>query len=103
MNTPWLTRPSSARLRTAQKLKKGLEENQAGRRSCGGLITQIQTIMVAARGIPAGFHLTPGQARDLESADGLLQAIQGAVIADGAARDILGASHLAAAVVWLDR
>lgn len=67
------------------------------------MTTQIQTIMVDALGNAAGFHLTPEQARDLESAGGLLKAIQGAVISDRAARDILGAIRLAAAVVWLDR
>ena len=40
-------------------------------RSCGGLGTKIH-VTVDALGKPTGFHLTPGQAHDLEGADVLL-------------------------------
>ncbi len=44
-------------------------------RSKGGLSTKIHAT-VDALGKPTGFHLTPGQACDLDGADVLLEDIQ---------------------------
>ena len=53
-------------------------------RSRGGLSTKIHAT-VDALGNPTGFHLTPGQAHDLEGADALLPTVTAdAVIADKA-------------------
>lgn len=53
-------------------------------RSRGGLTTKIHAT-VDARGLPTGFHLTAGQAHDLEGADVLLKATPAdTVIADKA-------------------
>jgi transposase len=60
------------------------EQCQSIGRSRGGLTTKIHTT-VDALGNPTGFHLTPGQAHDLEGADVLLKDTSGAtVIADKA-------------------
>lgn len=57
---------------------------QAIGRSRGGLSTKIHAT-VDALGNPTGFHLTPGQAHDLEGADVLLADTQAeAIIADRA-------------------
>jgi hypothetical protein len=52
--------------------KRGALEKQAIGRIRGGLSTKIHTT-VDALGKPTGFHLTPGQAHDLEGADVLLR------------------------------
>jgi transposase len=63
--------------------KRGPAEQAIGR-SRGGLSTKIHAT-VDALGNPTGFHLTPGQAHDLEGADALLPQTQAAtVIADRA-------------------
>ncbi|MEO9148674.1 MAG: IS5 family transposase [Burkholderiaceae bacterium] len=60
------------------------QNNQAIGRSRGGLSTKIHAT-VDALGNPTGFHLTPGQAHDLEGADVLLKDSEAeAVIADKA-------------------
>jgi uncharacterized protein YgbK (DUF1537 family) len=64
MNRPGSIRPSCVRINIAQARKKG-------GRSRGGLSTKIHAT-VDALGNPTGFHLTPGQAHDLEGADALL-------------------------------
>ena len=65
-------------------LKRGSEECQAIGRSHGGLTTKIHAT-VDALGNPTRFHLTPGQAHDLEGADILLRGTQaGGIIADKA-------------------
>ena len=51
--------------------KRGDPQKQALGRSRGGLSTKIH-VTVDALGNPTGFHLTPGQAHDLEGADVLL-------------------------------
>ncbi|NML18338.1 transposase [Azohydromonas sp. G-1-1-14] len=51
--------------------KKGGPQAQAIGRSRGGLSTKIHAT-VDALGNPTDFHLTPGQAHDLEGADALL-------------------------------
>ena len=69
---------------TAPGRKKGGEQssNQAIGRSRGGLSTKINTT-VDALGNPTGFHLTPGQAHDLQGSDVLLKDTPAdAVIAD---------------------
>ncbi len=64
--------------------KKGPEQCQAIGRSRGGLTTKVHAT-VDALGNPTGFHLTSGQAHDLEGADVLLNDTAGAtVIADKA-------------------
>ncbi|WP_334472667.1 IS5 family transposase [Arsenophonus sp. PmNCSU2021_1] len=61
---------------------KGGIDKQAIGRSRGGLSTKIH-VTVDALGNPTGFHLTPGQAHDLEGADVLLEDTQGqTIIAD---------------------
>ena len=51
--------------------KRGDREPECIGRSKGGLTTKIHT-RCDALGNPTGFHLTPGQAHDLEGADALL-------------------------------
>lgn len=64
--------------------KRGAPKSQAIGRSRGGLSTKIHTT-VDALGNPTSFHLTPGQAHDLEGADVLLKGTPAnAVIADKA-------------------
>ncbi|WP_240636209.1 IS5 family transposase [Caldimonas tepidiphila] len=64
--------------------KKGGSQKQAIGRSRGGLSTKIHAT-VDALGNPTGFHLTPGQAHDLEGADALLPLMQAdTLIADKA-------------------
>jgi hypothetical protein len=59
-------------------------ESQANGRSKGGLSTKIHTT-VGALGNPTGFHLTEGQARELDGADTLLPRLKATtVIADKA-------------------
>ncbi|MBO1350174.1 MAG: IS5 family transposase [Hormoscilla sp. GUM202] len=60
-------------------------ETQAIGRSKGGLSTKIHATCDAL-GNPTGFHLTPGQAHDLQGADVLLNNIHeiGALLADKA-------------------
>src|SRR4051812_38888452 len=58
--------------------KKGGEDQAIGR-SKGGLSTKIHTT-VDALGNPTGFHLTPGQAHDLEGADALLPEVTADVL-----------------------
>ena len=63
---------------------KGAPEKQVIGRSQGGLTTKVHTT-VDALGNPAGFHLTPGQAHDLDGADVLLnETPAAAVLADKA-------------------
>ena len=58
--------------------------NQAIGRSKGGLSTKIHAA-VDALGNPTGFHLTPGQAHDIEGADALLRGLEAdALLADKA-------------------
>lgn len=69
---------------TAQEQKKDPEEDQAIGRSKGGLSTKIN-VTCDALGNPTGFHLTPGQAHDLDGADVLLKDMQAeALLADKA-------------------
>src|SRR5574340_1141092 len=64
--------------------KRGDREHEAIGRSKGGLTTKIHATCDAL-GNPTGFHLTPGQAHDLEGADALLLGIDaGTIIADKA-------------------
>ncbi len=64
--------------------KRAAPETQAIGRSRAGLSTKIHTT-VGALGNPTGFHLTPGQAHDLEGADVLLKDTAAAtVLADKA-------------------
>ena len=64
--------------------KGGAPQEQAIGRSRGGLSTKIHAT-VDALGNPTGFHLTPGQAHDLEGADVLLKDTEAAaVLADKA-------------------
>lgn len=67
--------------------QRGGEKNrgcQAIGRSRGGLSTKIHAT-TDALGNPTGFHLTPGQAHDLEGTDALLPHCKGqAIIADKA-------------------
>ncbi|ESZ53644.1 hypothetical protein X729_30830, partial [Mesorhizobium sp. L103C131B0] len=59
-------------------------EDQAIRRSRGGLTTKIHA-MVGALGNPVGFSLTPGQASDLGQAEPLLDQVDPqALLADKA-------------------
>lgn len=63
---------------------QGAPEKQAIGRSRGGLSTKIHAT-VDALGNPTGFHLTPGQAHDLEGADVLLKdTATAAILADKA-------------------
>src|SRR4051794_23358783 len=55
--------------------KKDIPSDEAIGRSRGGLSTKIHAT-VDALGNPTGFHLTPGQAHDLEGADHLLPQTQ---------------------------
>ena len=64
-------RPSCAPTSTAL-VQKGDPQKQALGRSRGGLSTKIHAT-VDALGNPTGFHLTPGQAHDLQGADVLLK------------------------------
>ena len=54
-------------------------EDQAIGRSKGGLSTKIHAL-VDALGNPVGFILTPGQAHDLEGADGLLPDMEAEIL-----------------------
>ena len=54
--------------------KRGNADAEAMGRSTDGLCTKIHTT-VDALGHPVGFHLTPGQACDLDGAEVLLQAL----------------------------
>jgi transposase len=51
--------------------QKGSKETECIGRSTGGLTTKIHA-RCDALGNPTGFHLTPGQAHDLEGVDALL-------------------------------
>ena len=66
-------------------LKKNPKNNQAIGRSKGGLSTKINATCDAL-GNPTGFHLTPGQAHDLEGSDALMEYLTqaAAVLADRA-------------------
>ena len=67
----------------AQK-KNGADQDQAIGRSKGGLSTKIHATCDAL-GNPTSFHLTPGQAHDLDGADALLPSLQAeALLADKA-------------------
>jgi transposase len=55
--------------------KKGAPEQEAIGRSAGGLSTKIHAT-TDALGNPTGFHLTPGQASDLDGADVLLPQVE---------------------------
>ena len=68
-----------------QALKKnGEDQDQAIGRSKGGLSTKIHATCDAL-GNPTSFHLTPGQAHDLDGADALLPSLQAeALLADKA-------------------
>lgn len=69
---------------TQRRREKGGSRAQAIGRSRGGLSTKIHAT-VDAQGKPTGFHLTPGQAHDLDGADVLLPGTKAAtVIADTA-------------------
>ena len=77
------TPPSCEPTSTVLGPKRGQQEQAIGR-SRGGLSTKIHAT-TDALGNPTGFHLTPGQAHDLEGADALLPAVTAdAVIADKA-------------------
>src|SRR5574337_476604 len=54
--------------------KRGDREHEAIGRSKGGLTTKIHATCDAL-GNPTGFHLTPGQAHDLQGADALLPSL----------------------------
>lgn len=58
--------------------KRGDRETEGIGRSKGGLTTKIHACCDAL-GNPTGFHLTPGQAHDLEGADALLPGILAAI------------------------
>jgi len=82
------TQPLYALINTVLVQKKTPDdkpETQAIGRSKGGLSTKIHATCDAL-GNPTGFHLTPGQAHDLQGADALLDGIHeiGALIADKA-------------------
>lgn len=71
-------------------------EDQAIGRSRGGLSTKIHAT-VDALGNPTGFHLTPGQAHDLDGADALLPTVDADILiadrafdADERVIDVLG-------------
>jgi IS5 family transposase len=71
------------RINIAQARKKGRDAEAIGH-SRGGLSTKIHAT-VDALGNPTSFHLTPGQAHDLEGADAILPGTPAAsVIADKA-------------------
>ena len=72
-------------VRVQKKTPDDTCDTQAIGRSKGGLSTKIHAICDAL-GNPTGFHLTPGQAHDLQGADVLLDAIYeiGALLADKA-------------------
>ena len=75
-------------IKTVLEQKKTPDETcqtQAIGRSKGGLSTKIHATCDAL-GNPTGFHLTPGQAHDLQGADVLLEGINtiGALLADKA-------------------
>lgn len=79
---------SSRRIRIVRARKKSPDETretQAIGRSRGGLSSKIHATCDAL-GNPTGFHLTPGQAHDLQGADVLLDALDevDALIADKA-------------------
>ena len=54
--------------------QKRYRTQECSGRSCGGLTTKIHAICDAL-GNPTGFHLSPGQAHDLQGADVLLEAL----------------------------
>jgi transposase len=69
------------RINIAQARKKGRDAEAIGH-SRGGLSTKIHAT-IDALGNPTSFHLTPGQAHDLDGADALLPSTPAAtVIAD---------------------
>ena len=69
-NTRCSTAPLSGRISTAPGRQKKADEQAIGR-SRGGLSTKIHAL-VDALGNPLAFHLTGGQAHDLDGADVLL-------------------------------
>ncbi len=77
--------PSCVPINTVRVPPKKNLRTQAIGRSSGGLSTKIHATGDAL-GNPTGFHLTPGQAHDLQSADVLLAKIDeiGALLADKA-------------------
>ncbi len=81
-STPCSTRRSCGRTSTPLGRAKGGDGDEAIGRSRGGLSTKIHAT-VDALGNPTGFHLTGGQAHDLDGADALLADIAApTVIAD---------------------
>lgn len=75
---------SCAPISTALARKKKDGDDQAIGRSRGGLTTKIHAL-VDALGNPVAFHLTPGQAHDLDGADVLLPKMEAdALLADKA-------------------
>lgn len=80
-----MIQPLSGLINIALERKKNPNEDQAIGRSRGGLSTKIHTTCDAL-GNPTGFHLTSGQAHDLEGADGLMDELAKAeaVLADKA-------------------
>lgn len=68
-----------------KKTPDDTRETEAIGRTRGGIATKIHATCDAL-GNPTGFHLTPGQAHDLQGADALLNHIQeiGALLADKA-------------------
>lgn len=80
-----IVRAHQHRAGAPQKKPSDTCETQAIGRSSGGLSTKIHATGDAL-GNPTGFHLTPGQAHDLQGADVLLDKIDeiGALLADKA-------------------
>ena len=72
---PWTLR-SFGLINTPQAQKGGLDYEESIKKECigrsaGGLTTKIHATCDAS-GNPTGFHLTPGQAHDLQGADVLI-------------------------------
>jgi transposase len=75
--------PSLGLTNTAQELKKSHYQQAIGR-SAGGLSTKIH-VLADGKGRPIAFHLTAGNAHDLQGADALLERVNaGILLADRA-------------------
>ncbi len=81
---PWI-QPLLGLINIVLVLKKELDDDQAIGRGKGGLSTKIHATCDAL-GNPTGFHLTPGQAHDLQGSDVLMNELTkaDAVLADKA-------------------
>ena len=75
-----------ARPPAQRRCKRGEPHQQAIGRSRGGLSTKIHATLDAL-GNPTGFHLTPGQAHDLDGADVLLKDTRGQTVIANKAYD----------------